>query len=124
MARQKKRQSPQVTKAKTRVAALTSIDAELDLGEGLTLKAYKEALQDTEGRLDGYNTALSQVDGAFNALRSAEKKLADLSERMLTGVASRYGKDSDEYEKAGGVRKSEHKRPVRTKKGQAEGKGA
>jgi hypothetical protein len=30
---------------------------------------------------------------------------------MLAGVASKYGKDSVEYEKAGGVRKSERKRP-------------
>jgi hypothetical protein len=33
---------------------------------------------------------------------------------MLAGVAAKYGKDSDEYEKAGGVRKSERKRPTRT----------
>jgi hypothetical protein len=29
------------------------------------------------------------------------------------GVAYKFGKESDEYEKAGGVRKSERKRPVR-----------
>lgn len=29
---------------------------------------------------------------------------------MLTGVGTRYGKDSIEYEKAGGVRKSERTR--------------
>jgi hypothetical protein len=34
----------------------------------------------------------------------------DLTERMLAGVGSKYGKDSTEYEKAGGVRKSERKR--------------
>ena len=32
---------------------------------------------------------------------------------ITAGVASKYGKDSDEYEKAGGVRKSERKRPMR-----------
>jgi hypothetical protein len=40
----------------------------------------------------------------------AEKTLRDMSERMLTGVATKYGKDSDEYEKAGGVRKRDRKR--------------
>ena len=34
---------------------------------------------------------------------------------MLTGVGVKYGKDSNEYEKAGGVRTSERKKPVRTK---------
>jgi hypothetical protein len=32
------------------------------------------------------------------------------------GVASKYGKDSNEYEKAGGTRKSERKRPMRKAK--------
>ncbi len=31
---------------------------------------------------------------------------------MLIGVAYKHGKDSDEYEKAGGTRKSERKRPA------------
>ena len=45
--------------------------------------------------------------------RAAEKAIRDLSERMLAGVASKYGKDSSEYEMAGGTRKSERKRPTR-----------
>ena len=36
-----------------------------------------------------------------------EKSLSALCERMLLGVAVKYGKDSAEYEMAGGVRKSE-----------------
>ena len=43
----------------------------------------------------------------------AEKTLMALSEKMLLGVAFEYGKDSAEYEMAGGVRKSQRKRPVR-----------
>ena len=42
-----------------------------------------------------------------------EKALRDLNERCLSGVAAKYRKDSSEYEKAGGMRKSERKRPVR-----------
>jgi hypothetical protein len=34
---------------------------------------------------------------------------------MLNGVSVRFGKDSNEYEKAGGIRKSERKKPVRKK---------
>lgn len=34
---------------------------------------------------------------------------------MLAGVASKYGKDSNEYEMAGGTRKSEIKRPAKKK---------
>jgi hypothetical protein len=32
---------------------------------------------------------------------------------MLAGVLTKFGKDSLEYEKAGGVRKSKRKRPTR-----------
>lgn len=39
--------------------------------------------------------------------------IRDYSERILLGVAMKYGKNSDEYEMAGGIRKSERKRPVR-----------
>jgi len=35
---------------------------------------------------------------------------------MMNAVAAVYGKDSSEYEMAGGVRKSERKRPKREKR--------
>ncbi|BAZ67792.1 hypothetical protein NIES4106_25490 [Fischerella sp. NIES-4106] len=40
--------------------------------------------------------------------------MGDISERMLTGVACKYGKDSSEYEMAGGVRKSDRVRKSTT----------
>lgn len=51
---------------------------------------------------DQYNTDLSALDGSFNEIQSDERKLDDYSGRMLAAVAAKYGKDSDEYEKAGG----------------------
>ena len=36
--------------------------------------------------------------------------MADTSERMLAGVAAKYGRDSTEYEMAGGTKKSERRR--------------
>jgi len=114
--RPKKGSSRVLERATTRAAALASIDPALDLGGGLTLAAFRDAIANTQQKLDAYNAALSAVDSAHNALVASEKALADMSERMLSGVATRYGKDSDEYEKAGGVRKSERKRPVRASK--------
>lgn len=52
-------------------------------------------------------------------MQAAEDRLKDLSERVLLGVATRYGKDSDEYEMAGGIRKSERKRPLRRAKAES-----
>jgi hypothetical protein len=112
MARQKK-ESPVVEKARQRLTALTSIDPELDLGNNLTVSAYQAQVAAAQEKLDIYNTLLSQVDDAYNAFQVSEKALRDLSERMMAGVASKYGKDSSQYEMAGGVRKSERKRPAR-----------
>ncbi|MDF3057635.1 MAG: hypothetical protein K0R17_1850 [Rariglobus sp.] len=53
-------------------------------------------------------------NGPFNDLESAEKTLDDLSSRMLAGVGVKYGKNSDEYEKAGGTRPDERKSPRRS----------
>ena len=112
MARQKKL-SPFLEGAQQRLNALSSIDPALDLGNGLTLAAYRAEVTSAQAKQDAYNTLLSQVDQAYNEFQAAEKSIRDLSERMLAGVASKYGKDSSEYEMAGGKRKSERKRPTR-----------
>jgi hypothetical protein len=39
-----------------------------------------------------------------------------MSQRVFNGVASRYGKDSNEYEAAGGKKVSERKHPVKKTK--------
>jgi hypothetical protein len=113
MARQKKLNSSSITKANGRAAALASIDPALDLGGDLTLVNYRAAILAASNKQAEYNTLLSQVDELHNQFQELEKTLNDLSERMLTGIAAKYGKNSDEYEKAGGKKKSERKRPSR-----------
>lgn len=110
-----KRKSVVVERAKKRQAGLESISTSLDLGNGRTLVNYIGQIQTVETALDAYNQILSQVDAALNLVQTEEKKLREESDRMLSGVGSFYGYDSDEYEKAGGKRKSERKKPVRKK---------
>lgn len=98
-------------KAFKRHAAVQSIDSNYDLGNGLVAKDYQAAITEVKTAMDTYNTALSTVDGYLNVLKEKEKVLRNWNERILTGVASKFGKDSSEYEKAGGVRKSERKKP-------------
>ena len=99
-----------------RQAGMKSISPTLDLGNGLTVAAYEASITEFRQKLDEYNTSLSEVDLRLNTVKKTEKKLRDLSERMINGVASKYGKDSDEYEMAGGIRKSDRKKIVRIKK--------
>lgn len=106
-----KRTSKVLDRANARAAGLRSIGA-LDFGNGLTSASYEQSISDVQTRLDDYNQTLSSLDEKANDLVAAEKTLQDLTERLLAGVAARFGKDSSEYEQAGGVRKSERKRPA------------
>ena len=112
MARQK-RNSTSVTFAQERINSLASIDAALDLGNSLTLAAYEARKEAVKKKNDAYNTKLSELDGLLNEIESDEGSLDELSTRMLAAVGVKYGKDSDEYEKAGGTRTSDRKTPAR-----------
>ena len=110
MSRLKKTSSAVIEGAGARASGLSGIDTALDLGGGLELAAYKTAIADAQSKLSAYNTLLSQADEASNAFEAAEDKVRDLSDRMLAGVAARYGRDSDEYQMAGGTKRSERSR--------------
>ncbi|NUM45208.1 MAG: hypothetical protein HUU38_10925 [Anaerolineales bacterium] len=114
MARQR-RTSPTVENALTRSASLESIDSALDLGSGLTLTAYRSKITDVQAKLTAYNAKLAETDALLNALKAGEKELNTLSARMLAGVGVKYGKDSNEYEQAGGTRTSEITRSPRSR---------
>ena len=101
----RKRSSRVLERAERRAASLQSISPTLDLNSGLTLAAYQAAIQDIRSQLLAYNTALSAIDKARDDINQAERSLRDLSEHMLMGVAVKYGKSSQEYLMAGGVRK-------------------
>ncbi|NJL38099.1 MAG: hypothetical protein HC899_16180 [Leptolyngbyaceae cyanobacterium SM1_4_3] len=105
----RKRSSLTLERAERRAAGMRSIQADLDLGNGMTVEAYTtavEAMRDTQNK---YNTLLSSVDQAYNDMLAMEKDLAELSERMLSAVSVKYGRNSTEYEMAGGVRRSERR---------------
>jgi hypothetical protein len=96
--------------AKLRLAGLQSIDPALDLGGGLTVTSFKGDIDDVDVDFNSYNKMLSDVDELQNRLDTKEGNLNDKSTRFLAAVGARYGKDSDEYEKAGGTRTSERKK--------------
>jgi hypothetical protein len=112
MPRQKKT-SKIVESASVRLAGIKSINQDLDLGNGVTAQSYNELIEETKKLLEEYNTALSVVDEKLNLYQVKEKELKDLHERVLISVAAKYGKNSNEYEKAGGKKKSERKRPTK-----------
>jgi DNA primase large subunit len=106
-----KRASVALQNAEKREVGLRSISPTLELGNGLTLAAYSAAIETLRTQIAEYNIALSNVDDLARQIKDKEKQLRNLSEQMLLAVAATYGKDSGEYGKAGGVPKSERRRP-------------
>lgn len=94
-------------KAEFRSAGLKAVDSSMDFGDARSLQNLTQIIEQLRTRIDAYNTALSVIDSSKTEIDQLEKTLADLCDKMLTGVAFKYGKDSREYEMAGGVRKSD-----------------
>lgn len=106
----RRRNSLSLTKAERRLEGLRAVNPALNFGNGLSVSAYSTMIEDVREKLAAYNMALSMVDKTQNALNEAERSLNDFSEHMLLSVASKYGKSSDEYEMAGGTRKTSRRR--------------
>lgn len=100
-----KRSSKVLEKAERRMSSIMSIDAALDFGSGLTLQTYSSNIETVRQKLAAYNTILSNLTQLYNEMLESEQQLADLNERMLTGIVTKYGRNSTEYEMAGGKRK-------------------
>ena len=111
----KRKVSPTIAKAKVRMSGMKSIDPTLDLGNGMSIAAYEAAIQAAEHRIETYNMAISNIGQLQNSVAEAEMLLSDLSERMLSTVAGRYGKKSDQYEMAGGTKRTTRRRVVKRK---------
>ncbi|OUL25265.1 hypothetical protein BV378_17085 [Nostoc sp. RF31YmG] len=108
-----KRSSRILSKAEKRLASIESINSNLDVGEGLTVQGYNEKIAKMRQSLQVYNRALSTIDNLLTQLIENEQDLADYSEKILRGIAYKFGSNSHEYQMAGGTRKSDRKRPVR-----------
>ncbi|WP_017651883.1 hypothetical protein [Fortiea contorta] len=98
----KTRGSAAVDKAQRRLALLKSIDENLDLKHGLTIEAYARLIDNTRTTVEAHNTLLSNLEESRKKLSQMDKALSEMSERMLSGIATVYGKNSIEYSKAGG----------------------
>jgi hypothetical protein len=106
MARQK-RTSRVLEKAELRLTKLMAIDPNLTFGDGCDLQTMKQKIEALRIQLEKYNDLLTMIDSAKTELDEMEKKLSQMSQRMLLGVACKYGNNSIEYVMAGGVRKSD-----------------
>ncbi len=112
MARQKKT-SRVLEKAQLRFFGLKSIVPEIKFDEDYNLNKLMESIEQLRNKIGVYNIALSLVDSSKDEIDEMEKNLGQLCEKMLMVVAIKYGKDSREYEMAGGVRNSDRVKKIR-----------
>ncbi len=104
MARQK-RGSRTLDYAERRLIALEAVDTEMDLGDGLTLPAIIQSIEDTRAKLKTYNAAITEVDQLKEEVQQQERSLEELIDRMSNGIAAKYGRNSQQYKTVGSVRK-------------------
>ncbi|MBE8968751.1 hypothetical protein IQ277_21770 [Nostocales cyanobacterium LEGE 12452] len=109
----KKRSSRILEKAQFRVAGLKAIDPNINFDDTYNLQNLTQLIDNFHNMLDDYNAAIAMIDSSRNKLDDMEKTLSQVSDKMLTWVGCKYGKNSNEYELAGGVRDSERIRKSR-----------
>jgi hypothetical protein len=106
----RKKTSAMLVKGEQRLAGLKSIGVSIELGNDITSDSLENDVANLRLALENYNTLLSKVDEASNAIEQAEKQVAIATENILLGVKIKFGKDSSEYEMAGGTRSSDYRR--------------
>ncbi|MDZ8185727.1 MAG: hypothetical protein RMX96_12835 [Nostoc sp. ChiSLP02] len=112
MSRQK-RTSLVLKKAEFRVAGLKAIDPNINFDETYNLQNLTQLIEQFHKMLDEYNADIAMIDSSKKKLDEMEKILSHVSDKMLAGVGFKYGKNSNEYELAGGVRDSDRVRKSR-----------
>lgn len=107
---QRRRRSNILDTAQVRLSGLRSIDPALDLGSGLSLQDYANLIATSRDRLQSYHLALAEADRTRIEFAETEAMVAKLSSRILSAVLGKYGRDSMEYEMAGGTPPRNYKR--------------
>ena len=110
-----KRKSETLESARRRLAGIQQINPKPDFGPGLTVEAYAAEIAGFIDDQNAYNGDIAALDERSNRLDAREQRLADFSLRILAAVKAQFGPDSNELELAGGVRRSDRKKRVRTK---------
>jgi hypothetical protein len=89
-----------------RLRGMKAIDSKMDLGHGLTIDNIELLTTELRDAMNSYNDRLAEAELIRSDLEDLEKQANDVAERIFTGIATKYGRDSKEYQRVGGTRKS------------------
>ncbi len=82
----------------------------------MTAQEFSEVVVDAEKERDALETAVAQVDVQRDGRDASHIKAWNYVKRGKAGFKSAFGDDSTEYERVGGTRRSNRKKPTRTPK--------
>jgi hypothetical protein len=105
-----KKTSTVLEKTEQRLIGLRAINSDLKINDTISVDRLSQLTGQLRNQLNHYNLLLTEIDTAKADMETLEQTIRETSERLVSGVASIYGKDSREYEMAGGVRKSDRAR--------------
>ena len=105
-----KRKSEILEIARRRLAGILQISPKPNFGEGITVEGFAAEIEGFIDDQNAYNGDIASLDERGNLLDAREQRLADFSQRILAAVKGQFGPDSNEFELAGGVRRSDRKK--------------
>ncbi len=105
-----KKTSTVLEKTEQRLIGFRAINPDLKFNDEISLPRLSQLTGQLRNQVNHYNMLLTELDTAKSDMESLEQSVREVSERLVNGVASMYGKDSREYEMAGGVRTSDRVR--------------
>lgn len=107
MSFQKKTYSKALQKLAFRLESVKTIDPAFDFGNGINAAELETLEGELQSALNSYNSTLSDADQERDEIRLLERRARDAAERLRAHIIAQYGRDSLEYQRIGGVRKSE-----------------
>jgi len=110
MSYKKRGASTEAEIAQNRLQGIKQFEPTFDFGNGLNSEAYEAKYNAVTNGTQTYNGLLTTADGVGTQLDIDIHELSLLNTRLLNAIGSKYGYDSIEYEKAGGLRQSDVKR--------------
>lgn len=99
------KESKALEKAEARITGMRNNGINIDLGNGISLTNYAAKAEALRQQVEAHNALLKRLEESRQSIAQAEQELNDFSQHMLLGVAALYGKQSKQYESAGGKRK-------------------
>jgi hypothetical protein len=83
---------------------------------GVTLKQFQTMVADLRTQSDKTEDLRTQLTASSNDTNTKALAVGDIVTRARGGFRAFFGPDSNQYEQAGGTRKSDRKRPIRKAK--------